>query len=43
MAGKYTEFEKQAKSLRIVLLPDTREDVQAIAKPSLTPIASWQR
>lgn len=48
MAGKYTEFEKQAKSLRIVLLPDAREDVQAIAEAELdadsklAEVIEWQ-
>ena len=35
MSGKYTEFEKQARGLRIILLPEAREDVQAIAAADL--------
>src|SRR5579872_232493 len=35
MAGKYTEFEKQAGGVRIVLLPEARADVEAIAEAEL--------
>ena len=35
MAGKYTEFDKHARGVRIVLLPEAREDVQAIAEAEL--------
>ncbi len=35
MAGKYTEFEKHANGVRIILLPEAREDVQAIAAADL--------
>ena len=43
MAGKYTEFEKQANGVRIVLLPEAREDVEAIAEAELDATASWAR
>jgi len=36
MAGKYTEFEKQANgNIRIALLPEAREDVREIASKEL--------
>ena len=35
MAGKYTEFEKHANGVRIILLPEAREDAQAIAAADL--------
>ena len=35
MAGKYTEFEKQAGGVRIVLLPEARADVEDIAAAEL--------
>ncbi len=48
MAGKYTEFEKQAGGVYIVLLPEAREDVQAIAEAELdadsklSEVIEWQ-
>lgn len=49
MAGKYTEFEKQANgNLHIVLLPEAREDVQEIASQEidadsrLSEVIEWQ-
>lgn len=49
MAGKYTEFEKQADgNLRIVLLPEAREDVEEIASKKidadsrLAEVIEWQ-
>ena len=48
MAGKYTEFEKQAGGVRIVLLTEAREDVQEIATAELDAdsklgeIIEWQ-
>ncbi|MGI9059524.1 MAG: hypothetical protein ACR2H5_13185 [Ktedonobacteraceae bacterium] len=35
MAGKYTEFEKYASGVRIILLPEARGDVQEIAAADL--------
>ncbi len=49
MSGKYTEFEKQANgNLRIVLLPEARDDVQEIsskeidADNKLSEVIEWQ-
>lgn len=49
MAGKYTEFEKQRnENLRIVLLGETKEDVQDIASSELdadskfAEVIEWQ-
>lgn len=49
MTGKYTEFEKQANgNLRIVLLPEARDDVQEIgskeldADTKLAQVIEWQ-
>jgi hypothetical protein len=49
MAGKYTEFEKQANgNIRIALLPEARDDVQEIASKELTAdsklaqVIEWQ-
>ena len=48
MAGKYTEFDKPAGGIRIVLLPEAQADVQAIsgaeldADSKLSEVIEWQ-